>query len=69
MSRKKPLGGSLETTPPTLHIYIRVSTVSQQADGTSLKTQRDVGGQRAKALGFSSRLWDEDCVFDGPATK
>jgi DNA invertase Pin-like site-specific DNA recombinase len=59
MSRKKPLGGSLETTPPTLHIYIRVSTVSQQTDGTSLKTQREVGEQRAKSLGFRSQLWDE----------
>ena len=56
MKRRKK---DLATTSPTLHIYTRVSTVSQQVDGTSLKTQLEMGEQRAKELGFETQVWDE----------
>ncbi|MBX3735613.1 MAG: recombinase family protein [Candidatus Didemnitutus sp.] len=43
----------------TLHIYTRVSSVSQAQDGTSLETQRGMGEKAAKALGMTPKIWDE----------
>lgn len=43
----------------TLHIYVRVSTQAQMDHGTSLESQRDLGIQKAKELGFSWKIWDE----------
>ena len=42
-----------------LHIYTRVSTVSQADKGTSLVEQRDAGIKRSKELGFSYKVWNE----------
>ena len=42
-----------------LHIYTRVSTLSQQVEGTSLNTQLELGIKKAKELGFEYRHWDE----------
>lgn len=47
----------------TLHIYTRVSTVTQAEQGTSLETQRELGIKRASQLGMSYQIWDE-----GPAS-
>ena len=38
---------------PTLHIYTRVSTVSQENDGTSLDSQLKLGREKAKFLGMN----------------
>ena len=43
----------------TLHIYTRVSTQTQQDEGTSLETQKDMGIQKAKDLGFKHKVWNE----------
>jgi DNA invertase Pin-like site-specific DNA recombinase len=43
----------------TLHIYTRVSTISQEEHGTSLETQKELGIKRANSLGFSNRVWNE----------
>ena len=42
-----------------LHIYIRVSTSAQEDDGTSLDTQRQLGEQKAVALGMVPKIWNE----------
>ena len=42
-----------------LHIYTRVSTLSQADRGTSLAEQREAGIKRSKELGFSYKLWNE----------
>jgi len=44
---------------PTLHIYTRVSTAVQADEGMSLETQREIGIQRAKDLGFEHEVWNE----------
>lgn len=44
---------------PVLHIYTRVSTVTQEEQGTSLASQEKLGRDRAKALGFEARHWNE----------
>lgn len=46
-------------TVPVLHIYTRVSTTAQEEQGTSLSSQEKLGHQRAKALGFDAKLWNE----------
>ena len=43
----------------TLHIYIRVSTVGQEKDGTSLDSQLKLGKQKAKSLGMDYEVHDE----------
>ena len=43
----------------TLHIYTRVSTVSQADRGSSLQTQLELGKKKAKQLGFGYKHWDE----------
>ncbi len=43
----------------TLHIYTRVSTTSQEEEGTSLETQLELGIERAKKLGMKHKVWDE----------
>lgn len=43
----------------TLHIYTRVSTVSQEEEGTSLDTQLELGIQRANKLGMENKVWNE----------
>ena len=48
-----------KTPNNTLHIYIRVSSVVQRDEGTSLKTQLEIGQRRAEALGFFHTIWDE----------
>jgi DNA invertase Pin-like site-specific DNA recombinase len=42
-----------------LHIYTRVSTATQEEDGTSLDTQLELGIERAKKLGMDHRVWNE----------
>lgn len=42
-----------------LHIYTRVSTVSQADRGSSLQTQLELGKKKAKQLGFGYKHWDE----------
>ncbi len=43
----------------TLHIYTRVSTLSQEEEGTSLETQLEEGIKRSKKLGFKHKHWNE----------
>ncbi len=43
----------------TLHIYTRVSTTTQEEEGTSLETQLELGVERAKKLGMKHRVWNE----------
>ena len=42
-----------------LHIYTRVSTSSQEEEGTSLETQLELGVQRAEKLGMDYKVWNE----------
>lgn len=42
-----------------LHIYTRVSTSSQEDEGTSLDTQLELGIERAQKLGMSYKVWNE----------
>lgn len=42
-----------------LHIYARVSTSSQEDDGTSIDTQIDAGIQRAEKLNCQYKIWNE----------
>lgn len=59
--KKTPLesAGERKLKPNILHIYTRVSTVSQQVEGTSLNTQLEFGIRKAKELGFNYIHWDE----------
>lgn len=43
----------------TLHIYVRVSTVTQADKGTSLESQQSLGLKKAKELKFASQIWNE----------
>jgi site-specific DNA recombinase len=43
---------------PKLHIYVRVSTVAQEA-ATSIDTQQELGVAQAKALGCEYQVWNE----------
>ena len=43
----------------TLYIYSRVSTSSQEEDGTSLETQKELGIKKSKELGFDYQLFNE----------
>ena len=43
----------------TLHIYTRVSSVSQEEEGTSLETQLELGIERSKKLGMKHKTWNE----------
>jgi DNA invertase Pin-like site-specific DNA recombinase len=42
-----------------LHIYTRVSTISQEEEGTSLETQLETGIQRSEKLGMDYKIWNE----------
>ena len=42
-----------------LHIYTRVSTRIQDTDGTSLDTQKKLGIEKSKQLGFTHKVWNE----------
>src|ERR1035438_1376377 len=42
-----------------LHIYMRVSTTIQEEEGTSLKTQREIGIELAKKLGMTYQIHNE----------
>jgi site-specific DNA recombinase len=42
-----------------LHIYTRVSTSTQEEEGTSLETQLELGIQRAEKLGMNHKIWNE----------
>jgi DNA invertase Pin-like site-specific DNA recombinase len=44
---------------PVLHIYTRVSTAAQEDRGTSLSSQESLGRDRAAALGFDAKVWNE----------
>ncbi len=46
-------------TKQTLHIYTRVSTQTQQDEGTSLESQRELGIKKAEELGFNHKIWNE----------
>jgi DNA invertase Pin-like site-specific DNA recombinase len=50
---------SKSKTDQILHIYTRVSTVSQADKGSSLQTQLELGKKKAKQLGFGYKHWDE----------
>lgn len=43
----------------TLYIYTRVSTTSQEEEGTSLEVQKNLGIQKSKDLGFDYQLFNE----------
>ena len=43
----------------TLHIYTRVSTKTQDEDGTSIDTQKELGVKKAEELGFDHKVWNE----------
>lgn len=43
----------------TLHLYLRVSSAQQEADGYGLETQRKVGVQIAEREGFSYKIHEE----------
>lgn len=43
----------------TLHIYTRVSTVTQADKGTSLDSQQQLGLKKAKELKFDHKVWNE----------
>ena len=43
----------------TLYIYTRVSTSSQEEDGTSLDTQKELGIKKSQELGFDYVLFNE----------
>lgn len=43
----------------TLHIYTRVSSATQEEDGTSLETQRELGIKCAEKNGFKFKIWNE----------
>ena len=43
----------------TLHIYTRVSTKTQDEDGTSIDTQTELGVKKAEELGFDHKVWNE----------
>ena len=43
----------------TLHIYTRVSTVTQADKGTSLDSQQQLGLKKAKELKFDHEIWNE----------
>ena len=42
-----------------MHIYTRVSTTTQEEEGTSLETQKELGIKSAKKKGFDYRIWNE----------
>ncbi|WP_135074813.1 recombinase family protein [Terasakiella sp. SH-1] len=42
-----------------LHIYTRVSSAVQEAQGTSLQSQEELGIAKANELGFEYKLWNE----------
>lgn len=42
-----------------MHIYTRVSTASQEEEGTSLETQKELGIKSADKKGFDYRIWNE----------
>lgn len=43
----------------TLYIYTRVSTSTQEEEGTSLENQTDLGIKKAKELGFDYKIFNE----------
>ena len=43
----------------TLHIYTRVSSATQEEDGTSLETQKELGITCAEKNGFNYKIWNE----------
>lgn len=43
----------------TLHIYTRVSTTTQEEEGTSLQTQLEEGIKRSEKLGWNYKHWNE----------
>lgn len=43
----------------TLHIYTRVSSQSQDDDGTSLDSQKESGIEKSKVLGMNYKVWNE----------
>ena len=46
-------------TETTLHIYTRVSSITQAEQGTSLETQLELGIKKANELGFDYKVWNE----------
>jgi len=48
-----------------LHIYTRVSTVSQKEKGHSLDYQKDLGITKSKELKMDYQIWDEGSQSGG----
>jgi site-specific DNA recombinase len=48
----------LQSLVPKLHIYVRVSTIAQEA-ASSIETQHELGMAQAKALGCEYQVWNE----------
>ena len=44
---------------PILHIYTRASSAVQAEEATSLQTREDQGLQKADALEFDHKIWNE----------
>jgi len=59
MSTRAKTNSSRRTPNDTLHIYTRVSTVTQADKGTSLDSQQQLGIKKAKELKFNFEVWNE----------
>ena len=52
----------------TLHVYTRVSTTSQEDEGTSLESQRESGERKAKELGMKCVIENEKSASSSTET-
>ncbi len=52
----------------TLHILIRVSTSVQEEEGTSLKTQKEIGIELSKKLGMEFQIHNEGGISSSKET-
>ena len=52
----------------TLHILIRVSTSVQEEEGTSLKTQKEIGIELSKKLGMEFQIHNEGGISSSKDT-
>jgi len=52
----------------TLHIYTRVSSLIQEEEGTSLKTQREIGIELSNKLGMKYQVHNEGGISSSKDT-